>query len=74
MPTVRDVDGLQRLSLLLVIAGLTLMYASSAAFRPEEVSIAELDEGDIGSSVRVRGTVRDYGRSEDAVFFDIRGE
>ncbi|MCJ7478662.1 MAG: hypothetical protein MUP63_00600 [Candidatus Nanohaloarchaeota archaeon QJJ-7] len=70
----RGVDSLQRLSLLLALTGLTTVYVSSAVLGPETASVGEISEGDLGSTVRVTGTVRDLGNGEDAVFFRLEEE
>lgn len=67
-------DGLQRLSLILVLVGLTTIYASSTVLSPEKVSISDISESELGESVRVVGAVRDLSTTDETVFFDLEGE
>ncbi|MDY6769939.1 MAG: OB-fold nucleic acid binding domain-containing protein [Candidatus Nanohaloarchaea archaeon] len=70
----RGADRLTRLSLLAALTGLGLMYTASAAFEPRTARPAGIARGDIGSTVRVRGTVTDVERTDEAVFFTVSGK
>ncbi len=70
----RGFDSIERVSLLLVLTGLTTMYAASILATPTSVTVSDLDEGDAGTTVRVRGTVTDHTTSDETEFFRIKGE
>lgn len=70
----RGMDSLQRLAFLLVLVGISTIYATSLLFSPDKVSVSQIGDGLLGESVRVSGTVRDLSNTEDAVFFDLEGE
>ncbi|MDY6761520.1 MAG: hypothetical protein SVY41_00555 [Candidatus Nanohaloarchaea archaeon] len=50
------------------------MYISSVLATPPQTSVDEIDEGDIGTTVRVSGTVTDASSSDGIKFFRIKGE
>lgn len=64
-------EGLHRISLLLVLVGLTLLYASSLVFKPETVAMSDIGQDHLGEQVRVAGAVRGLSETDDAVFFDV---
>ncbi|MFB6294771.1 MAG: OB-fold nucleic acid binding domain-containing protein [Candidatus Nanohaloarchaea archaeon] len=70
----RGLDLVERLSLLLVLTGLTTMYAASLLATPPITPVSRLDAGDTGTTVRVRGTVTDHRTGDTAEFFRITGD
>lgn len=67
-------DGLERASLLFVMAGLGAMYAAATVYSPPDVSPGAIGMDDVGTTVAVTGRVSDLQRTEDGVFFDIEGD
>ncbi|MDY6768768.1 MAG: hypothetical protein SVW02_01530 [Candidatus Nanohaloarchaea archaeon] len=66
-------NATERLSLLLVLGGLSVMYVSSVLASPAELQVSTVDEGDTGDMIRVTGRVTDYTVSDGTQFFRIKG-
>lgn len=64
-------NGFQRLSLLLVLAGLSLIYLSSMMFGPSTTSLGDIGRADIGDTVRVSGIVDTYTVKGDTQFLTL---
>lgn len=67
-------DGLERLSLLFVVAGVSVLYVASVVYAPPELAVSAIDEQYIGDTVVVEGEVTDYVAREDAQFLTISGQ
>lgn len=66
-------DGLLRTAFVLVLCGLTAIYASSSVFTPPLVSPAEIDESRVGDTVRLNVTVEDVRSGDEAQFMQLAG-
>lgn len=64
----RGMDRLQRLSLLLALGGLAVIYVASTVYAPPDVSVAGIDAGMLGETVRVTGNVTRLSVSDEATF------
>lgn len=62
--------SLAKLSFLIVVIGIIVLYFISQALEPEEVSISQIDESFIGSAVSVEGLTKNVKITEH-VFFDL---
>lgn len=64
-------DDLQRVSILLVIIGVSVLYAAGAVYTPPRVSVAAIDGQRMGEMVRVTGVVSNPVEREGTLFFTI---
>lgn len=64
-------DTLQRVSLLLVLCGLAVLYGSSTMFEPPVVSVSDVDADMLGDTVRVPGTVTSHEVREEVQFLRV---
>lgn len=70
--SVRVPQDLGRASLILVMAGLAVLYAVKTVYTPEAVAVAAIDGSRMGETVRVTGTVSGVQDGGDTVFFTLR--
>lgn len=77
--TVAPVDvsvprDLGRVSLLLVILGLSVLYVANAMYTPPRVGLGEIDGRRMGETIRVVAVVQDIEKREDATFLTLHAE
>ncbi len=69
---VSDLTALERVSLLLAVTGLMLVYTASVVYTPPHTSLAVLDETYIGETVTVDGTVADHTVRDGVQFLTVQ--
>lgn len=65
-------DTLERVSLLLVLCGLAVIYGASVVYKPPVVSLSAVDSTFIGDTVRVTGNVTSHHRTDAAQFLTLQ--
>lgn len=66
-------EKLYRISLALSVAGLAALFLLAHVSSPERLNIGEIDHGDIGNRVEVRGTAEDVYVSDGGhIFFHVK--
>lgn len=67
-----DFDRLDRISLLLAVCGLAVVYTASAVYTPPNVDVRALDESYLGETILVTGTVSSHTVHDGTQFITIK--
>ncbi|MFB6144233.1 MAG: OB-fold nucleic acid binding domain-containing protein [Candidatus Nanohaloarchaea archaeon] len=67
-------EKLYRISLVLALAGLTLMYAASLYVQPRQIDPGEARKSWQGRIVEVEGVAENVSKSGGNLFLDLQGE
>lgn len=65
---------LYKISLVMAVIGLSMMYASSLYIQIEEVNVSEIERSWQGKNVIVQGEAVNVTESEGHLFFDLKDE
>ncbi len=64
-------EKLKRISLVLALVGLVLIYVVVLLIEPQIVAVKDLDEKDVGKQVLLNGTILSYRTSDGHVFIEV---
>lgn len=66
-----DDENLKRISLILAVIGIIMIYVVTLFIEPQQVSIKDLTENDVGKNVVVNGTIISYSINNENIFIKL---
>ena len=71
MDWVNTMNDVKRISLIIAIIGIVMIYAISIFIEPESVTTGSIDLGDTGKYVIINGTITSMNVNDGHVFLDV---